>query len=219
MLRRVIFPLLSLVLLSSSNSAHASLLYVNPPDLSNTQNGDCSFNAICSTTFFVAQEFSLASSATITGGGYNGIQGGGAGNSVNYVFYTVDSVTGLPGVVLASGTSPFTTSAGPTGVTYSTEDNVFDVTPLSLSAGSYYLAIQHATGSFDFLSFGAGSTGGADSSDGGVTYHSGYDVTRSAAISVYGTSSVPSVPEPNSIYLLGSGLVGVTVLRRRFSRA
>jgi PEP-CTERM motif len=213
--------LASLFMAPLIGAAHAETLFSIAPDLVNP-NGDCSYNTKCGPIStgdtFIAQEFTLGSASTVTGAGWNADDDGGAhGTAVNYIFSTVDPVTGLPGSVIAEGNSLTSTTVGPNERIGATTDYSFSISTLSLGAGEYYLSIQDVTDNFNnFLSYGTGTSGAAITNNGGTTY-SRYTLANSVAIDIFGTPASVT-PEPGAIYLLGSGLAGIAALRRRFVR-
>ena len=196
-----------------SSTSQAAVLYQNGPDLSGTQNGECQFDSACG-NWFAAQEFTLAGPATITSVGYNSIVFGATGTAADYQFLKANGAGGLPGSLIASGlASPLTVMAGPTGTNYSTQSYSFNVAPLALTAGTYYVAFHElSTNSSDYLSRGVATSGAAQSFDGGLTYMAGYDGFQSIAASISGSTSIP---EPASFALLGAGLLGLGLTRNK----
>ena len=202
-------------------TARAAVLYSNLPDLSAAQNGQCPYDVACGTQggrpVYAAQEFSLSGPASVTSVAFNSIVlgDGATGTAANYQVLDADGAGGLPGTLVASGLGePLSVVDGPTGSLFSTKDYSFNVTPLSLTAGSYYIAIQEISANpSDYLSKGVATSGAAESIDGGA-YTAGYDTLPSIAVSLQGTEGSAPVPEPASFALLGIGFIGLLALRR-----
>ncbi len=198
--------------------SRAAVIYSNVPDLSSSQLANCAYNTVCGPklfgrTAFAAQAFTLAAPATVGVISYNAIVSLGIyATGANYVILSADGAGGLPGTVVAHGADiALTVTTGPIGVNNPTTDYSFEIDPLWLAAGSYYVAIQDiTTNQFDFLSKGVATSGAAQSNDGGSTWALKYEVFTSVAVSL----STP-LPEPTSMALLGVGVAGLSLRRRR----
>ncbi|MGH7108688.1 MAG: PEP-CTERM sorting domain-containing protein [Acetobacteraceae bacterium] len=196
-------------------TSQAAVIFNNPAALGSTQNGQCQYNTICgSDVNYAGQEFPLAGTATITSVGFNSILLGSgiAGTAANYQFLDANGPDGLPGTLITSGTAPLTATAGPAGANFPTTTNSFDVTPVTLTTGSYYVAFQEITTNYgDYLSRGVATSGAAGSDDDGIAWFTTYDGFSSIAVSLNGIA----VPEPATAGLLGAGLFGLWAIRRR----
>jgi len=216
---KVSLALASLLMMPLAGIAHAATIYNNAPNFGG--GGDCSFNTTCASLAgrgddFAAQQFTIGSAVTVLSGDYNTELYGAPGTSVNYAFYT--SAAGLPGTLIASGSSAITGNVVGSDFIYSEVDYVFNTGAVNLAAGTYFFAIQEVTGNFDdFLVGGADDTGAAETHDGGLTWSPDYEFEGGVSVSLSSTA-VSATPEPGAIYLLGSGLAGVAALRRRFVR-
>lgn len=208
--------------LFSATSANAATLFSIAPDLTASQSGNCTYNTSCQfSDNYAAQLFTLDASSTVTNFGFNAfLFGGPFGTAVNYRVLTATALN-TPGALITAGTVALANAAGPRGAQFRTTNYSFNVAPLSLTAGNYFLAFQNVTDNItDFLSQGVGSSGAFLSSDNGATFTPTYQGIPSVAISVGDTvAAAPvagAVPEPATwaMMIAGFGLVGGAMRRR-----
>ena len=221
------------ILLASAATARAGVLYSNPYDDSGS--GDCSWSTACAAfadqgNDFAAQEFTLASANTLTSATFTELDytnyGGSAPTSIDWAFYDADGSGGLPGTLVASGSSSAsTTDLGPdpgsTGIgggNYELTQGSFTLPSVVLNAGTYYMAIQGISGDItDYLAQGVASSGAAETMDGGVTWVAGYEGQPSVAVSI-SDSSVSAAPEPSTWLLMFAGIGGIGLMLRQAKR-
>jgi hypothetical protein len=211
--------------------ATPSVLYDNPYSAA-ADNGSCLWSSTCAAdqlapVFLAAQSFNLGSSASLTSASFIELDlGDNAPTSVGWDIYSENASTGLPGSLIASGVSDVTTTTSlgtDSSGGYSITQGAFSLPSVTVAGGSYYLAIQGVSPSFDdFLAQGLSSTGAAQSTDGGLTFTAGYglaeDTVTSLAVSISGATTVSAAPEPSAwaLMILGVGVVGALLrLNRR----
>ncbi len=201
----------------------AAVLYDNPYGAT-ADTGSCLWSSTCDSeqlfpATLAAQAFNLSSDAILTSASFTELDlDDNAPTSVNWDIYADNVSTALPGTLIASGASSVSTTIDlgtDTSGDYSITQGIFSLTSVSLASGSYYLAIQGQSASFDdFLAEGVGATGAAQSFDGGVNFTAGYgqasDMLTSLAVSISGVSEVSAAPEPSSwvLMIFGVGVVG-----------
>ncbi len=203
--------------------ARADIVYQNLADLSGSESGNCLFNSACASASglaqrYAAQEFSLGSAATISAIGFTTVlQGEGFGTTANWLLLAANGIDGLPGTLIASGTGAVLsqTIGSPGTLSGTTIEYSFDIAAFTLMAAtSYYVALQETSSEQnDYLLQGLATNGAANSLDGGASWSAGYVDKTSVAVTLYGNSI--NVSEPGSLALMATGMLGLTLRRRR----
>lgn len=201
-------------------AAHAATIYDNPTDATNAS---CAFSTVCAAQAgwvgdFAAQKFSVSTAVTIASASYTIFDLGTLTTAANWKILATDGAEGLPGTVLASGTSSMVSSIylGKVEYFYNIDKQFFNIGAVSLTPGDYYFAVQAISPVFEtYLSQGI-SSGAAEYIYG--RWQPAYTRMTSIAVGLYDTP-VSSVPEPESyaMMLAGLGLMGFTASRRKKS--
>jgi len=134
--------------------------------------------------------FTVTNSTGTTWTDYSIVVGGPSGEtSPDEAFFT--SFSG-PGTAVASAvTAPFT--SGPNGAMF---PNEFEINGISIASGAAYtFTVGIGAGEPGWAVYGTPSTGTGT-----------------------GTGGTPPVPEPGTMLLLGSGLISIAGLRRKFNK-
>ncbi|WP_404709946.1 PEPxxWA-CTERM sorting domain-containing protein [Sphingomonas sp. MMS24-J13] len=188
-----------------ASAAHAGTVYTN-----GATDGTASGWTI-SSGYAVTNAFTLSAAATITGFSFGGWTY--PGDAIATVDWGISSAADYA----ISGTANVTEGVGgQNGYGYSVHDYSASIAPLSLSAGTYYFALQNATTT-------AGNNAYWDINNGpsiayenmlGNTANYLFPGTNSAAFTL---QSGGAVPEPASWAMMigGFGMVGATLRRRQ----
>jgi hypothetical protein len=131
---------------------------------------------------------------------------------------TVDwSITSGPfsGTTIASGTAVLTATPFSTNGYFQIWDVSFIFPGVSLAAGTYWFQLQNATADIYTVVYWDQNNGPSSAKG---AFHP--DVTGSESFQLTGTAGGGTTPEPGSLTLLGSGLIGVAqILRRKLRKA
>jgi hypothetical protein len=216
---------IALATMLASGPAMADVLYDDAYSPT-VDGGNCLFDTHCAAYFqpgddiFVAQGFSLGSSAAVVAASFTEMDGAGmfvGPTSVDWALYA--DADGLPGAQIASGTSPFmrkiNITTDPYG--YFIDSYTFGLGEIPLAAGKYFLAFQEMDTNVDnYLMEGVTDSGAAQSNNGGATWQTGYvnGTFGGVAASVYGRP-LQAIPEPASLLVFAAGLATLALRRRR----
>jgi hypothetical protein len=170
------------------------------------------------TAYTIADSFTLSSTETITGAtvGLETL----FGDSPQSLGFVISSAP-FGGTVYESGaqglapTSEGSLFFGNPTTQFSTWDSALSFTPLTLGPGTYYLQLENGSTANGNLMWWDQSNGPSTAS---YLYGSGFgpaDLPNSETFTILGSSSTSATPEPASLVLVGSSLLGLAGLTRR----
>lgn len=199
-LRNITLSLLAAACLCMSSMASASTVYDNGPD-DGQQAYTINFG------FAVTNSFVLASGTTVNSATFsNWLFPGETASSVDWLITTA----AFGGTTIASGTASISqVFQGSNGFDYDVYSDTISLGGVALAGGTtYWLELENLNVSFGDAGYW-GESGGASQAfdaDGAIP---------SESFSLDGGNAPPPIPEPSSILLFGTGLLGAAGAARR----
>jgi hypothetical protein len=210
-----IVGLTTIFFLQSGGATEAAVIYNNPWS---GVNADCTFSCASGQ---LAQKFTINNTSVISSASFTDfITGAAQPSTVNWEFLNADGVGGVPGTVVASGSSSLTATLLGSGLfgggiprdVY--QQNFVIVPSVTLVSGDHYFALNVPITDV-LLTFGTATGGGALITPGGA-WNLYNPATTSFAVGLNG-EQVAAVPEPSTwaMMILGFAGLGFMAYRRK----